>query len=527
MEGGTISGQVSVSVVERGAGLAVVRCFGVAILAVVAVALVAPRNTWFVFDRSVVLIVGGAALVVGWMAIRRGGVPGGAWARRRPGTAVVAGTLVATALAGVHAAASLIRFGWDASVVVRAAGVLQDGGRLDPALLDYFARFPNNVALLFLESVTARVGALVGLPVVASLIVAQVVLFAVVPACLGRTAQVLGHPERVFPVQGAALVLLGLSPHLAVPYSDVPAAACVAVAVLAMASHRATLVPRRRVAWGLLAVVALALGMALKPFVAVVPVAVLLVTGMVVLGSRSWHVAGRAGAGVVVAGLGLALTMVGIGQAAQHGTGLTQQRLEAVRAPFPVELWLASGTYDSQDPSPTRRYGAYRQELYDLTASLTDPREQREVLRQRVEVQVDSRGVTGNLAFFSAKVAWVWGDGTFWAHGEGTASQQASPHTTGPLSTLSEWAIAQGDHYRLRAAAVQGLWLALLLSLGLASLRAAYDRLLATWCLALIGLSGYLMLFEARPRYLFALLPVLLALVAAIETPRQQAVPSR
>nr|MDQ3383430.1 hypothetical protein [Actinomycetota bacterium] len=94
------------SVVERGAGLAVVRCFGVAILAVVAVALVAPRNTWFVFDRSVGLIVGGAALVVGWMAIRRGGVPGGAWARRRPGTAVVAGTLVATALAGVHAAAS-------------------------------------------------------------------------------------------------------------------------------------------------------------------------------------------------------------------------------------------------------------------------------------------------------------------------------------------------------------------------------------------------------------------------------------
>ena len=116
-------------------------------------------------------------------------------------------------------------------------------------------------------------------------------------ACLGRTAQVLGHPERIFPVQGAVLVLLGLSPHLAVPYSDVPAAACVAVAVLAMASARATLVPRRRVAWGLLAVVALAVGVALKPFVAVVPVAVLLVTGVVVLGSRSWHVAGRAGAG--------------------------------------------------------------------------------------------------------------------------------------------------------------------------------------------------------------------------------------
>jgi len=167
--------------------------------------------------------------------------------------------------------------------------------------------------------------------------------------------------------------------------------------------------------------------MALKPFVAVIPVAVLLVTGVVGPASRSWTVAGRAALCVVVAGLGLALTTVGISQAAQHGTGLTQQRLEAVRAPFPVELWLASGTYDSQDPSPTRRYGAYSQELVDLAASLTDPREQREVLRQRVEDQIDSRGVTSNLAFFSAKVAWVWGDGTFWAHGEAPTANRPPP----------------------------------------------------------------------------------------------------
>jgi hypothetical protein len=422
---------------------------------------------------------------------------------------VVIGAVAVTIVAGALAVASRISFGWDAGVVASAAGTLARGGTLAADQLDYFARFPNNVPFLAVETLAARTATPLGLSAVDGMIGLQVTLVAVITYCVGATALVLGRPALVLPVQLLAAVLVGWSPHVATPYTDVPAAALVSVAVLSMAhAHTAEAEPART-RWAALSVVAVSAGALLKPYVGVLLVAMAI---MALVTAPSWRGVRQALVRVALGGLLTAFTVLSLNLLAAHGTGLTEQRLDEVREPFPVELWVASGTFDSQDASPVRRYGAYNQALVDDTAALEDPQAQRAMLRARITDQITDRGVAGNLRFFAAKVAWVWGDGTFWAHGEGTDSQQPSAHRTGTLQAVSEWTLATGDHYGTRAAVVHGTWLSLLVVVGMTALRAPYHRLHATWALALIGLSAYLMIFEARPRYVLALVPVVIGM---------------
>lgn len=505
---------------ESRIGRLITGAFGALLVLVALVALLAPRNSWFVFDRPVVLACTVTVLAAAYVVGRWGHRPGARWGQTHPRRTIAAGTAVSTLLCGVYTASAITGFGWDAAVLAKSATTLTDGGRLTGEQLDYFARFPNNVPFLFVELIVGKVGDLVGLPVVAALVLLQVALVALIVWCLGRTAWVLGRPGRIVPVQGAGLLLIGLSPQVGVPYTDLPGAACVAVAVTAMASAMASDTLKGGSAWAAAATASLAAGVMFKPYVAVVLIALVLVGVVVVCTARSWALARRAGVALLIGIAIVAATTTGISVAAQHGTGLTNDRLQSVRAPFPVELWLAAGTYDSADPSPTRRYGAYNQQLVDAAAAIDDPQPRRQMLREQVRDQVTGRSLADNVRFFGAKAAWVWGDATFWASGEGTDSRRTSAHDAGPLLALSVWTIAGGEHYRLRAALTQGVWIALLLVTGVGAIITPHRRLTTTWSLALIGLTAYLMLFEARPRYLLALLPILLAMTTAVRLRR-------
>lgn len=81
------------------------------------------------------------------------------------------------------------------------------------------------------------------------------------------------------------------------------------------------------------------------------------------------------------------------------------------------------------------------------------------------------------------------------------------------LATMSMWTTATGEHYRSKAALVQGLWVGGLLFVGGMLMRGRYDYWRSGASLALLGLTAYLLMFEVRPRYLLALVPVVLATV--------------
>lgn len=403
-----------------------------------------------------------------------------------------------------HLPLAQIDFGWDARQVVWGVEELVGGEPLTQGRENYFSKYPNNIPVLALFTPGALLGDQLGLPPVTSMLLLQGVGVGVVVWCLGATMVLLDRPGSVLPVQALATVLLGLNPQTAIPYSDVPAATFVAVCL--WAAVRADVTRRRR--WWAVALLALVVAVSIKVYaVALACGALALVPELVRRrGARSAVAAVLAGA--LALGVGVAATT----SAAARLTQLPSERLEQVQQPYPVEHFLAMGTYDSQDPSPTRVYGGWNWEHASTMKHQPDQELRRQISRDKIRTQVLERGVVGNLTFTARKIAWVWGDGTFWAHGEGVDRDE--PGLLGSRwSALQSWFVGSGEPYRqVVAPALHGLWVATLLVTGVGLWRVRSGPWVAACSVSLLALTGYLALFEARPRYLVALLPVLLVL---------------
>ncbi|WP_256829359.1 hypothetical protein [Ornithinimicrobium faecis] len=482
-----------------------------ALMFVVAVALVAPRNSWFVFDRGLVLTTFIGVLLLGLLFQR--GRTLAAWQARRPLLALCLGGALVAVGTTTYAFSAVISYGWDAGAVANAAETLSQDRHLSDHVLDYFARFPNNVPLLALEMLIVDLGHAVGFSPTMSLVLFQVFCVVVVSMCIGCIASLLKEPEWILPIQGIILVLLGLTPMVAVPYSDLPAAVCVAAGVTAMAA-----LFRCRSGSGFYVLCSvggcvLAFAVVLKVYT----VALVLGCGVGVVAAiilvRSQRLRTRYLHGAVSASAVFLLAFMASSSVAESYTGLDDRVLSEVREPFPAVMWLASGTYDTKDASPVRRYGAYRQEMVDATAAIDDQRERRDMLWDRVESNITSQGFVATARFFVMKVAWTWADGTFWASGEGLDSRQKPQPVFNTLAPLSEVAVASGSLYPVKAAVSQGFWLAVLALLGYSLLRMRPGVLETALCTTLVVVGGYLMLFEARPRYVVAMVPVIAALL--------------
>lgn len=370
--------------------------------------------------------------------------------------------------------------------------------------INYFARYPNNLVLFAYEGTVMRVGAGLGLSYLGAVLVAQLLCFLVVLGCLGNALVRLSRPGAVWPVQALATVLLGLNANLSIPYADVPAAAAVSVAV--WAGVRAWTGAGR--CWWAVALVALVMAMSFKAYTVALAVGALALLPRLARRSGARVAAVMALLGAVGLGVGVVVTQ-GV---AARAVDMPADTRDQVRPAYPPLHFLAMGTYDNDDPSPTRTYGGFSTAHNRATGRALDPGARDEMLRALVQQQISSRGVWGNVSFFSRKVAWTWGDGTFWAHGEGPDKEAEG--ALGPAwSGTQRWFIGSGEPYqRWTAPSTQGIWVATLLITAVGAWRSRQQTWVQVCALTLLTLTAYLTLFEARPRYLLALLPVLLLL---------------
>lgn len=214
----------------------------------------------------------------------------------------------------------------------------------------------------------------------------------------------------------------------------------------------------------------------------------------------------------LLAAAGLVAGVLTLHGLAARTVDLTPETRATAEPAYPPLHFLGMGTYDSRDPSPTRTYGGWSEKYVRATGGELDPETREAMLRRMVWGQVAERGVGGNVSFFARKVAWTWGDGTFWAFGEGTDKDAAGE--LGPTwSSAQQWFVGSGEPYRRWTAPVtQGVWVATLLVTAVAAWRSRDRAWVAVCALTLVTLTAYLTLFESRPRYLLALLPVLLLL---------------
>ena len=515
MAGSTLRGG-SPQGVERIVGTGASRVLGLVLVAVVAVALFVPREPNIPRER-VWVWVGFVACAGGWLAAvavwrRLGSSAPVAWLVRRAAWAACAVTLLGAAASLVVAVNLVYPVGWDAMTMANLGSRLAEGPAPD-FYYRYLSRYPNQVPFAAVSRMTFELHQSLGWD--------QRTVFAVLNAlCVAITLQSVFVVVRrargalvALAAQVATVLLVGLSPWVAVPYTDV---VTTPLPILATALAVTALTCSSRVlaaALGVAAVAVTALGYVLKT-TPVATAAGALVLGVLVLASRLRQPRAAAATGLVVllsAGAFLGASS-GLRTALSDGSGLDLALVDTSKTP-PVAWWMAMGMSTTQ--GDTTRYGAYNREMVAAIAPMDRPQMERyssEVLGQRW----DALGVGGYTTFAANKVAWNLGDGMFWAWGEGRDATTAVPRH-GPLTEwVVSWGHPSGTYYGVRSGLVQGLWLVVLLAAGAGLLVRPYRRDVALLGVSVIGIILFTLVFQGRSRYLFVYAPVFVALAATV-----------
>lgn len=493
---------------ESPVGRALLRLAGASLVAVAVVALVAPRPV-NVGHRWQVVVPVCAALVLLTLFLR---VPHWLKGRGVPVVVAVGGGVVSTVLGLM----TRYHYGWDARVVMDLARSLHAGRPLGAADYDYLSLYPNNLPLLAIDRVGVAVAQGFSLA-------PDAVLIPLNGICVGATlyavhvlvARVAGRGPALG-AQLATLVLVGTSPWLAVPYTDFYAMPFV---VGGVASAVAALTPGPRtgrvVLW-VLAVAALSVGYAIKTTPVVIVIAVVLTAVIGIFDHdlapvrRARVIAACAASMVVFVALGSALSA-----AATSVSGVDPTRIDPDATP-PVVWWVALGADEQRSPTGVVNYGAYSRDMVDALAGRT-PEQMRAYAVGFLGDRWAERGLGGTLAFYGSKVAWNWGDGMFWAWGEGPDSLPGTlAPATGVTGIVHEVNGFHGSGYATRADLTQALWLTLLLVAGIGLLRAPYRRETLLLALSVLGIAAFTLVLQGRSRYLFAFVPLVVALAATV-----------
>lgn len=493
---------------ESPVGRTLLRLTGVSLVAVAVVALIAPRRVSVDYRWQVVV----PTVVVGIALAARVRVPSALKSRWLPGVIAVAGASVATFVA----MQTRYQYGWDAGAVMSMARSLHAGRPLSEHELDYLSVFPNNLPLLAIDRAAADVGQSLGVAPDAVLIALGGIGLAVTLYAVHVLVVQLAGRGPALVAQIVTIALVGLSPWLSVPYTDVLAMPLV-VGGAALAS-RALMPGQRRsrtVLWTL-SIAALAVAYAVKT-TPVVVVAAAAITGIIVVFDRERHLRRPVlGLSAIAVGLVLFLVLaVALPAASTTVAGVDTQDLRPDASPT-LLWWVANGSAETVSSAGVVSYGAYVRAMVDAVHEGT-PDQVNEYALGYLAERWQERGLLGTVEFYANKLAWNWGDGMFSAWGEGGDSLPGllAPATgvTGVVHDLNGF---NGGGYQLRAELTQGLWLAVLIVAGIGLLRAPYRRQVLLLALSVLGIAAFTMVFQGRARYLFSFAPLLVVLAATV-----------
>lgn len=168
---------------------------------------------------------------------------------------------------------------------------------------------------------------------------------------------------------------------------------------------------------------------------------------------------------------------------------------------FPATHWLLMGLQESPNGP-----GGFNQDTVDLTYQLkTDGLTNKEISQEEIEMikeKLDNYGVQGYLSFLSRKINYTWGDGTYYA------SRKLSIE---PLDENIFQEYLYGEKSEAFVLFCQIIHVAnlLLIVIGAISLIKATHQFEQVLTICLFGTFLFLLLWEARSRYLVLYVPII------------------
>ena len=408
--------------VGHGVGRLIVVALGAVLLAVALVAVVDPREV-FTEYRQPAVVVSCVVLVAVALLWRPATVVRRCCAWRWTALLV---TVVAGAVALVTGHALRLPYSWDVRVVLQIAARLHDGQELTRYQQGYVFRYPNNTAMVALDRAAYALSDATGWAVGGILVTVAAIGVTVAVWTVHGMVLPLGGPVRAVGAQLATALLVGASPWVAIPYTDVLALPFLCGGLLlAMSAMR-----RRHDRWALLLAIAAGASIAVAAVLKTIPyvlVGALLLTGVLaaLAAARDRKAAARWLAGTLAAVAAVAVTA--LGTTAASASVLSEVPPRPGTSP-PLLWWVANGMTTTGAPDNPPRYGGFNSRMGRAIAGMTQD-EATDWAAGWIQERWASRGLVGTARFYANKAAWNWGDGMFWAWGEG---QDARPERLPP-----------------------------------------------------------------------------------------------
>lgn len=441
------------------------------------------------------LPVGCALLAgVGWVYFRLA-LRGDQRPRRETELALAVCTLFLFAFQVTYCYCAWFPTGWDSNAVTHNAALMAQG-KYDALSHGYFSRYPNNILLTWLYSLILRASGLVGVMSNFSIVLFQCVLSAATGLLVFRLGEELsGSTATAWWAWGIYAIFLGTSPWVMIPYSD--ATGLLFPLLILWLYHRRDGSRRDLLRWALMGLLTL-VGYKLKPQLAIMAIALWIVEVGCVFRKGEWR-ARLTALGRRLAAFGLAF-LLGLG-------GVNWLVIPAAHIQFDPEMTFSPAHFLMMGLRK-ESWGGYYDRDIQFSASFETARERREANLRRAEARLATYSPGEMVEHLLEKTAFTYADGTFFWGLEGGFIQKEPPDRS-PLSPFFKSLFyPQGSRAGGYTLFRQIVWLGLLVGcLGLlVGRRPAGDlpRELQAAALAVMGLTLFEMLFEARSRYLYA-----------------------
>ena len=401
----------------------------------------------------------------------------------------------------------MFKTGWDAGAVFDFVYRRVDNQAVE-SYSNYFSWYPNNLFLAWLYIQILRLyqmtfqGFLSYPAYLYTLIIFNCLLSGISAVLVYRCVCLLtGRTLFGWMAWCAYAAAVGLSPWFLIPYSD---AVGILFPILAFYLY---IKPQRHepLRWALISACLYA-GFRIKPSAAIVFIAITGVESAVLLSRRTdWRKAAFSAASLVLTGLlmhGCYTVLI----VPSLGLDLNKQR--AIGPAHFVKMGLnerSDGVYDEEDV------------IYSKSFETIDERDAANM--EAVKERLSAFGLFGYLDFLTRKALVNFNSGNFAWAAEGSFYVALFNRDTPFASRLMSYYYSDGERYHEFLLVSQALWLALISGVFLFSFKRRHharreQKQTAVIRLSLVGLVIYVMLFEARARYLYTFLPLLI--IAAV-----------
>lgn len=161
-------------------------------------------------------------------------------------------------------------------------------------------------------------------------------------------------------------------------------------------------------------------------------------------------------------------------------------------------------------------YGVYSEDDVNSTKSQIGKNSKKEYNIKQIKNRLKSMGIKGYISYLYDKYTFIISDGSFFYGNEGSF-YQSGPYSNGKLANfVQDFSYVDRKYYnKVTINIMQSYWiivLGLILISSILSLIYDEDRKFSILKLSIIGIIAFILLFEARSRYLMNYLPIFILL---------------